>query len=133
MSLPRFKSDIWISFGHPWNKFSDLFYQYSKDIQRISVCRLGRCWGLWKFQQKKQTKCRARVSVPEKEKTRISNAESLDRLINLEDKKEKFDEQLLETLKDQQESRKKKDDAMIAAAKSFQDVSAAIIASLSQR
>ena len=74
-----------------------------------------------------------RVSVPEKEKTRISNAEYLDRLINLEEKKEKFDEQLLETLKDQQESRKKKDDAMIAAAKSFQDVSAAIIASLSQR
>ena len=68
-----------------------------------------------------------------KKKTRISNAESLDRLINLEEKKEKFDEQLLETLKDQQESRKKKDDAMIAAAKSFQDVSAAIIASLSQR
>ena len=68
-----------------------------------------------------------------KKKTRISNAESLDRLINLEEKKEKFDEQLLETLKDQQESRKKKDDAMIAAEKSFQDVSAAIIASLSQR
>ena len=86
---------------------------------------------MWKFKQKKQTKFWTRVSVPEKEKTRISNAEFLNRRINLEEKKEKFEE-LLETLKDQKESRKKKDDAMIAAAKSFQDVSAAIIASLNQ-
>jgi hypothetical protein len=40
---------------------------------------------------------------------------------------------LLETFKDQTESRQRKDEAMIAAAKSFQDVSAAIIASLNQQ
>ncbi len=71
--------------------------------------------------------------LPKKKmKTRISNAESLDCLIELEMKREGREEHIIETLKDQRDSRLRKDDTIISAAKSFQEVSAAIIAKLRQ-
>lgn len=66
-------------------------------------------------------------------KSRVFNAESLYRLIQLEEKNGRMDEEVLKTLREQAESRKRKDDAMVEAAKSFQEVSKAIILSLTQQ
>ena len=117
----------------PWPFFEKMHYLCGDDdrntlehVQDVGACGIS----------SRKNKRNAETSEPRfarKKKTRIPNAESLDRLIELEEKKEQFDQELLETLRDQKESRQRKDDAMIAAAKSFQEVSAAIIASLNQQ
>ncbi len=62
-------------------------------------------------------------------KSRITNIESLNRLIELEASREERDEELLNTLKEQKNSNVKRNDVVIEA---VIEISAEIIASLRQ-
>lgn len=116
----------------PWPFYDKMHYLCGNDDRNTLryVQDVGACGITHRSQNQKTDE---ELHLPKKKmKTRISNAESLDRLIELETKRESRDEHILETLKDQRDSRLRKDDAIISAAKSFQEVSAAIIAKLRQ-
>ncbi len=63
---------------------------------------------------------------------KISNSESLDRLIDLEEDRRERDNELIESIKSQNQSSKDKNDAIIAAAKAMEQASMAIFRKFSQ-
>lgn len=62
----------------------------------------------------------------------ITNSESLDRLIDLEEDRRERDNELIESIKSQTQSSKDKNDAIIAAAKAMEQASMAIFRKFSQ-
>ena len=63
---------------------------------------------------------------------KITNSESLDRLIDLEEDRRERDNELIESIKSQNQSSKDKNDAIIAAAKAMEQASMAIFRKFSQ-
>ena len=63
---------------------------------------------------------------------KITNSESLDRLIDLEEDRRERDKDLIDSIKSQNQSSKDKNDAIIAAAKSMEQASMAIFRKFSQ-
>jgi uncharacterized protein YdcH (DUF465 family) len=64
---------------------------------------------------------------------KITNSESLDRLIDLEDDRRERDNELIESIKSQNQSSKDKNNAIIAAAKAMEQASMAIFRKFSEK
>jgi len=82
-----------------------------------------RCSLKWKYEP---------CPAAKRSRQNITNSESLDRLIDLEEDRRERDNELIESIKSQNQSSKDKNDAIIAAAKAMEQASMAIFRKFSQ-
>ena len=82
----------------------------------------------------KMKKANTNKPYPDAKRSRqdITNSESLDRLIDLEEDRRERDKDLIDSIKSQNQSSKDKNDAIIAAAKAMEQASMAIFRKFSQ-